>query len=572
MSLDIIFSNSFNRYQIYETLPSLDWRIVAVNVNPIRDKLYFDLLIYSKSKNKLVPIFLNVVKDEGIEISSLLKNLEDRTLVSIYEEALEIIVKNQNNIRSPNSVFFTSLVKDIDIFRQNINPQRRTFPGLSNYLISLKPIMYYTHIADIIQKNAKDKDSINILDCSCGAGYGSIILGSINGSKVLGVDIDKEAIDVANMLNLERNNVLFETSSMESLALRNVNFDYVVSLETMEHSEDPDKFLSSAIKLLKDTGTLIMSLPHWRFHGNDLNSDHRTNWTPNKIEKFFKKYFNEVSLYFTEVTDLNRVLDEDFSFKESANSKNIEHIIIIANARALKKNNNSKLCFKKDKGLKVLFVNHSVPPYKYTGTPISTYSQMKNLKKLGYETGVIIPHPEAVREVIKEVIDGNLIYKVPPLNWGEAFLEDAFSGYNLRWYLNLIEDVLDDFEPDVIHINDYVFMSAKIIELFEAKGIPIVREVRAIEELCYKTHPFDRDGLCSGPESPEKCARCILKDAYATNDLFNIRNIAVYLGKIYARFKYINYIYDKFDAILFSSISWKEYMLRFLNLYSAGII
>ncbi|MBC7320364.1 glycosyltransferase family 4 protein, partial [bacterium] len=206
------------------------------------------------------------------------------------------------------------------------------------------------------------------------------------------------------------------------------------------------------------------------------------------------------------------------------------------------------------------------PPYEHTGTPISTYTQMKGLKALGYETGVLIPHPDAVKGVKKEFIEDNLIYKVPPLNWGETFLEDVFSGYNIRWYLGLIEDILDDFNPDIIHINDYVFMSAKVIELFKAKGIPIVRETHAIEELCFKTRLFNRYGLCSGPESPEKCAKCILDDMYTTNELFTIRNLSVYLGKLYARFNYINYLYSLFDAIIFPSLSWKEFISKFVNI------
>ncbi|MBP8638421.1 MAG: glycosyltransferase [Dictyoglomi bacterium] len=563
MGSEIVFSNGFDKYQIYESLPALDWRVAAVNVNIIRDNLYFDLLIYSKEKNKLIPILLNVVGPEKIEIPTLLKGLDDNVLIRLYEDALGVITGNQNNIKTPNTVFFTEVAREIDIFGQNVNPQRRTFPGLSNYSISLKPIIFYKHIREMIQKEIKG--DIDILDCSCGLGYGSIILGSINGARVLGADIDKEAIDMADMLCMERDNVTFTASSMESLGLKDVRFDYVVSLETIEHSENPDEFLSSAIRLLKDTGTLIMSLPHWRFHGNDLNSDHRTNWTPDKVKRFFDKYFDKIDLSLTEVVDLDNVLETDFPFKDDVSRKKIENIVVVARAKDLREATNFATYYKGDKPLKVLFVNHSVPPYEHTGTPVSTYTQMRGLKKSGEETAVLIPHPDAVKGVIKEFIDGNLIYKVPPLNWGEAFLEDAFSGYNVRWYLNLIEDVLEDFNPDIIHINDYVFMTAKIIELFEAKGIPIVREVHAIEELCFRTRLFNKDGFCGGPESPERCAGCILTDMYSTNELFTIRNVSMYLGKLYARFKYINYLYGLFDALIFPSLSWQEYMSKFIS-------
>ncbi|HRR91549.1 MAG TPA: hypothetical protein P5253_04645, partial [bacterium] len=155
MSSEIVFSNGFDKYQIYESLPALDWRVAAVNVNIIRDNLYFDLLIYSKEKNKLIPILLNVVGPEKIEIPTLLKGLDDNVLIRLYEDALGVITGNQNNIKTPNTVFFTEVAREIDIFGQNVNPQRRTFPSLSNYSTSLKPIIFYKHIREMIQKEIK---------------------------------------------------------------------------------------------------------------------------------------------------------------------------------------------------------------------------------------------------------------------------------------------------------------------------------------------------------------------------------------------------------------------------------
>jgi len=553
---DIIFSNSFDKYQIYETIPALDWELAAVNVNIMKDKFYFDLLIYNKEQNKVIPIFLNILESDRIEIPTILKDLNDTVLIRLYESALNIIT--QNDIKTSNAVFFTEVAKGIDTFNQNINPQRRSFPGLLDYTHSLKPIIFYKHIKDIIEKDING--NIDILDCSCGAGYGSIILGSINGARVLGADIDKEAVDTANMLCVGMDNVTFTVSSMESLVMKDTKFDYVVSLETIEHSENPDEFLSSAIRLLKDTGTLIMSFPHWRYHGNDLNSDHRTNWTPDKVRKLFDKYFDNIDLSVTELISLDNILEPDFPFKDNVDRDKIEHTIVVARAKDIKKSTRNIEYYKP---LRVLFVNHSIPPYEYTGTPISTYTQMKGLKKLGEETAVLIPY--TVKEMVKEYKDGNLIYKVPSLDWGKTFLDDTFLWYDIRWYLNLIEDVVDDFNPDIVHINDYVFMTAKIMELFEAKGIPIVKEVHSTEELCFRTRPINKNGLCSGPESPEKCANCILSDMYSTNELFTIRNTSTYLGKLYARFKYINYLYNLFDALIFPSLSWQEYMSKFIN-------
>jgi len=580
MNLSIVFSDRFSKYQLYRSIPNADWELLSVNINIAKGKVYFDLLLYSKENNKLVPIILNTLtEDFKIEIPTILRSLSGETINYLYAKAFNIISQNLPNMKTVNSVFFTDSARDLEIFKSKINPHRRPMIGIGIYANILRPILYYQAITNLIQNNvSKDKKEINILDCSCGVGYGSLILGNLENSRVLGADIDEDAIVIANMINLDKENVSFKASSMEELRTEGLRFDCVVTLETIEHVEDPDLFIRSAINLLDKEGLLIVSFPYWRFHGSDLNSDHRTNWSIEKVEKFLKKYLNHFNLAFIELIDNNDdMLNALSNFspldylksRERIMDERIENIYSFAKREEIKEETSfyfQSLQENIDKRLRIMFVNHSVPPYEYTGTPICTYSQMKNLKKLGHETAVIIPHPEAVREAIKEVVDGNLIYKVPPLNWGEVFLEDAFLGYNFRWYLDLIEDVLDDFKPDVIHINDYVSMSAEIIELFEAKGIPVVREVHNMEELCYKIGLFDRDGLCSGPESPEKCAKCVLKETYDTNAIFRLRNEAVYLSKFYARFKYMEYLYNRFNKIIFSVLSWQNYFSKFISL------
>ncbi|SNX53120.1 glycosyltransferase [Thermoanaerobacterium sp. RBIITD] len=568
MNLKFKLSNNFDKYQLYDTIPNIDWELFSVNVHILNNQMFFDLLLFSEKSNKLVPIFLNTLNDyDEIEIPSMLISIDNNTLNKVYLEAVNII-SSKKSIRQPNDIFFTDLLSKVDVLRANINPQRRPIVGLNDYMNTIKFICNYTHIRQIIEDFEKGNynKKYKILDCGCGCGYGSIILGGLPNSQVIGADIDNEAVTLANLINIERKNVSYVKSSFEGLRDKGYKFDCIVSLETLEHVEAPEKFVKDALKLLNNDGLLIVSIPHWRYHGTDLNSDHVANWSIEKGKKFFSKLFTRYKFFVTEVVDLKDVLNSTFDFKEvnECNYKKVEHMFFICNKRDIKIDNQVVSISRKQK-LRILFVNHSIPPYEYTGTPIATYMEMRSLQKLGHETAVLIPNKGTSVGPIKEFVNNITIYKVPSLSWGQTFLEDAYFGYNIRNYLSIVEDVIKDFSPDIVHINDYVFMSAKIIELFEAIGLPMVRFVHAMEELCFRTHPFYKDELCNGPETPIKCAKCILKDNYNRNNVFRLRNESNYLCKINARFEYINYLYSKYDAILFMTDKWKEYISKFIK-------
>lgn len=74
-----------------------------------------------------------------------------------------------------------------------------------------------------------------VLDFACGTGYGSFIISAADDiEKVLGVDFDAEAIDLANK-EFKKEKIEFICSSAEKV---NKKFDTLVCLETIEHIKD----------------------------------------------------------------------------------------------------------------------------------------------------------------------------------------------------------------------------------------------------------------------------------------------------------------------------------------------
>lgn len=104
------------------------------------------------------------------------------------------------------------------------------------------------------------------LDAACGNGYGSRILAQ-GGARVLGVDIAKDAIAFANY-HYGGKDVSFATGRLDGgetlarIGAEHGPFDAVVSMETIEHLEQPRGFLSSAFSLLKPGGKLLCSTPN----------------------------------------------------------------------------------------------------------------------------------------------------------------------------------------------------------------------------------------------------------------------------------------------------------------------
>jgi 2-polyprenyl-6-hydroxyphenyl methylase/3-demethylubiquinone-9 3-methyltransferase len=105
------------------------------------------------------------------------------------------------------------------------------------------------------------KGSKRLLDLGCGNGSATAAISDL-GFDVLGVDPSLEGIAQAQQsfphLKFERG------SAYDNLASRFGRFDYVVSLEVVEHVFAPRKYAATLYSLCNDNGIAIVSTP---YHG-----------------------------------------------------------------------------------------------------------------------------------------------------------------------------------------------------------------------------------------------------------------------------------------------------------------
>lgn len=218
---------------------------------------------------------------------------------------------------------------------------------------------------------------------------------------------------------------------------------------------------------------------------------------------------------------------------------------------------------------RVLFINHSIPPYEISGTPISTLNHVQGMKDLGYETAALIPAPDIESGFSKDQTGGYTLYRVKRFDKYEAFL-GIIEQSRLREYFNVIEQVLNDFNPDIVHINDYVYMPAELVEFLKKKNITVIRNVCNCEELCHMDYPVTRSEfrgvLCSGPETAEKCAECFLINRLDRNN-YTPEELSYFTDKIRERHNHIAHLYrTAVDGVTFTEASFKDYFTKYVEI------
>jgi 2-polyprenyl-3-methyl-5-hydroxy-6-metoxy-1,4-benzoquinol methylase len=114
-----------------------------------------------------------------------------------------------------------------------------------------------------------------VVDCACGTGYGSEILARAGARRVMGVDLDRSAIDFARQHHAH-DRVRYEVA--DALAwLPEETPQLWVSLETVEHLPNAAAFLRSVHARLAPDGILIASVP--TTVSTDANPHHLADFT-----------------------------------------------------------------------------------------------------------------------------------------------------------------------------------------------------------------------------------------------------------------------------------------------------
>jgi SAM-dependent methyltransferase len=95
-----------------------------------------------------------------------------------------------------------------------------------------------------------------VLDVGCRAG--ALTRSYLDGNTVVGLDVDREALEEAAELGIET----VWADAQQRLPFQDETFDVVVAGEVLEHLADPRAFIEEAFRVLRPGGTFVGSVPN----------------------------------------------------------------------------------------------------------------------------------------------------------------------------------------------------------------------------------------------------------------------------------------------------------------------
>jgi SAM-dependent methyltransferase len=127
-----------------------------------------------------------------------------------------------------------------------------------------------------------------LLDLACGVGYGTRLVADRADAELeaLGVDVSDEAVAYATE-RYARPGVSYRVDDAYGFE-DPAGFDTIVSLETIEHLPDPDRFVERLAALLRPGGILVASVP--TTPSVDANPHHLHDFTEGSFRRLFSRH------------------------------------------------------------------------------------------------------------------------------------------------------------------------------------------------------------------------------------------------------------------------------------------
>ncbi|MFC1943691.1 class I SAM-dependent methyltransferase [Chloroflexota bacterium] len=139
----------------------------------------------------------------------------------------------------------------------------------------------------------------SVLDVACGSGYGSSFLFDKGAKLVVGGDISAEAIEVARRSH-GRQGIAFLLLDSTKLPFSDNSFDAIISMDTIEHLEQYELYLSECKRVLKEGGVFICSTAY-RGYGvpgiTKVSPFHVHEFYPEELQGLMSRFLTEVKLY-----------------------------------------------------------------------------------------------------------------------------------------------------------------------------------------------------------------------------------------------------------------------------------
>jgi 2-polyprenyl-3-methyl-5-hydroxy-6-metoxy-1,4-benzoquinol methylase/spore coat polysaccharide biosynthesis protein SpsF (cytidylyltransferase family) len=133
------------------------------------------------------------------------------------------------------------------------------------------------------------KPSDRVLDVASGKGFGGNMMAEM-ASFVTCADLDQSKLDEGRKL-FPRENLVFSREDVTAMSFAAESFDVVVSMETIEHVDDVDLYLTELRRVLKPGGRAILSTPQNRIGHIPLTPAHVREFSLDELRSDCARHF-----------------------------------------------------------------------------------------------------------------------------------------------------------------------------------------------------------------------------------------------------------------------------------------
>ncbi|MGL1934854.1 MAG: UDP-N-acetylglucosamine 2-epimerase (non-hydrolyzing) [Fibrobacterales bacterium] len=220
-----------------------------------------------------------------------------------------------------------------------------------------------------------------------------------------------------------------------------------------------------------------------------------------------------------------------------------------------------------NENLRILFVCHDFPPFRYAGAQLFALNLAKIMNATG-EMVVDILHPtfrgESNKfELTQHDLEGITVYRInkEQLAYGSRYLDHP----EVRL---IFQNFLKKQNYDLVHIHGLGQISTAPIDVIKVAKIPMVMTLHDFWFICSNWHITTPDReICEGPESIEKCANCYGKQFGNMHKPSFVDELTTYHGErkktFHKRFQQIDvkvapsmYLINKFDKYGFTGVDY----------------
>jgi glycosyltransferase involved in cell wall biosynthesis len=163
--------------------------------------------------------------------------------------------------------------------------------------------------------------------------------------------------------------------------------------------------------------------------------------------------------------------------------------------------------------MKILLVSHKYPPYALGGVEVYTQHLARALRQ-EHDVAVFYRHDDGDGPVLAEhdeTLDGTLSRRV---SYNPEGIAASVAGEFLETFLNRhieasFERLLTTFQPDLIHIQHVMALSARLLHLARQTGAPLLLTFHDYWFICANSQLIWPDSqICQGKAGGMNCVRC----------------------------------------------------------------